>query len=147
MGLEERRQTKEIGGVTYQVTPVPFGVGRVALVRLLKIVSPVLSEAFKQSSNQAMAAGVLSVLPSSLSDDDISYYAKLFGPYSEFMNGSEWIKLTDAQQDLHFAGKYYEFLEWLLFAISVNYAPFFSGILKGGAGGGLLRTMAPTTQG
>jgi hypothetical protein len=141
MGLEDRKVSKTIDGVVYEVTPLPFGVGRKALMRAIRIVSPIISAAFKEGDPRATAAAIFDVLPDALSDEDVEYFAQTFGPYSQFQSGTEPTKLTTAQQDLHFAGRYYAFMQWLLFCFEANFADFFSGI-KNGAGIGALLKMA-----
>lgn len=132
MGLEERKQSKEIGDTLYEVTPVPFGVGRAALVRLVKKLSPVMSSMLKEESKQAMTAAVLEAIPGALDESDLKFFSNLFGPYTTISkSGVEPLKLTDTQQELHFAGGYLEYIQWLVFACEVNFGGFFTGIIKG----------------
>lgn len=146
MGLEDRKQSKTLDGVVYEVTPLPFGVGKTALMRLLKIASPVLSGVFKENTTQGMASALFGSLPEHLSDEDVSYFAGLFGPYSQYQDESgNWIKLVTGAQDMHFSGRYMAFLQWLIFACEVNFADFFRGITAAGGGAGLLQKMAAKT--
>jgi hypothetical protein len=142
VGLEEKAQTEEIDGVVYQVTPVPFGVGKVALLRLIRIISPILAAAAKGESN-ARAGAIFEVLPGALSDKDVEYFEKLFGPYSEYQDPSgDYKKLVDAARELHFAGRYLAFLKWLIFCMRCNFGDFFAGIVDGVAVGGLVEMVA-----
>ncbi len=127
MGLEERTQEREINGVNYSVTPLPFGVGRKTLMRLVKIISPIAAAAFRGDN-----AGVFEALPLALTDDDVEYFAKIFGQQSRYLEDGNWKPLLPANQEMHFAGRYAEFVKWLVFSIEVNFGGFFSG--KSGEG-------------
>ncbi len=146
MGLEERKQTVEIDGTVYEITPVPFGVGRPALMRLIRIISPIFAAAMKQQGRDAAIGAVFEALPTALADEDVVYFEKLFGPYSQFQHGSEWIKLVDAQRELHFAGRYLVFARWLVACMRCNFGDFFIGITSGDAFGGLVQMMAAPTR-
>jgi len=136
MGLEERKQAKQIGDTLYEVTPVPLAVGRAALVVLVKKLAPVMASILKETTKESMTAAILGALPSVLDDADFKHFSALFGPHTDITKPGavESLKLTIAQQDLHFAGQYLEYLEWLKFACEVNYGNFFSGMLKGAGG-------------
>lgn len=126
MGLEERQQTREIDGVVYRVTPLPFGTGRPALMRLLKVMAPVLSAALAEPTNAN--AALLAALPTALSDDDLAWFARIFGDASQYQDGSRWVPLIQQNQELHFAARYEAFFRWLLFCVEVNFGGFFGGI-------------------
>ena len=130
MGLEERRQERDIEGVIYEVTPLPFGIGRKMLMRLVKIAGPVLGAAASKDGSKTIAA-----IADAMSDDDVAAFADAFGKSSKYKDGDKWVPLVEQNRELHFAGRYLEFLRWLMFCAEVNYAPFFNGLMKGNAGG------------
>lgn len=124
MGLDEKKQQKEIGGVKYDMIPLGFAIGRPMLVRLIGIISPILG-----ASAQGGGA-VFDALPRCLSDDDIKYLAKNFGNASWYYRDDEQtaIPLVEENQNEHFAGRYLEFVQWLTFGCEVNFKGFFVGI-------------------
>lgn len=146
MGLEERKQSRQLDGVTYEVTPLPFGVGKRELIRFIKLASPVISAAFEKQDSRAMAASIFGVVPDVLTDEDVDHFRNTFGPYSQFQQGAEWLKLTTAQQDLHFAGRYMSFMKWLAFCFEVNFSDFFAGIRDGAGVGAVLMGMKGQSQ-
>lgn len=141
MGLEEKAQDREIGDVVYRVWPVPFGVGRPALMRLIGIISPLAAAYLKQTGERASVAALLEALPVALSDDDVKYFSELLGRASKYQDGANWPALIPANQDTHFAGRYLEFTKWLIFAIEVNFSGFFVGMKDGAGLTDLLKTM------
>ncbi len=127
MALSDKSQTREIDGVLYEVTPIPWGVGLPALNRLLRLTAPVLGAAMTSGN-----AGLFEALPAMLGDADVTYYAKILGDGSRFKNAEGNMQpLIDKNQAAHFDGRYEAFYKWLLFALEVNFAPFFRGMLSG----------------
>lgn len=143
MGLEERAVTEELDGTVYRVTPVPLGVGKPALLRLIRILSPIFAAAAKAGEKDGRAAAIFEVLPTVLTDADEKHFEQLFGPYSEYKNETgDWIKLVDKARELHFAGRYLAYFKWMIFAMRVNFGDFFAGIADGAAVGGLVQMVA-----
>jgi hypothetical protein len=131
MGIEDRIQTKTIDGYTYEVTPCQAAVGQKALLRFLRLAAPVLTAAASTGLSMSEAAvGVISTLATTVTDDDLAYFTKLFGPLTRFCTeGDEardcWIRLTPDQQEMHFAARYMALFDWLRFAGEVNFGGFF----------------------
>jgi hypothetical protein len=135
MPVELQKQTKEIDGVTYEVTPLPFGVGQKALMRFLRIAAPLLAAATEESKNQmALGAAVMKAIPAVISEADLDYFSEQFGNYSRYAHDGKMVPLVKVNQETHFAGKYYEFFQWLVFCLEVNFSGFFAGIMRGGSG-------------
>lgn len=127
--LEAKAIEEEIDGVLYKVWPVPFSVGRPALVRVIGLLSPVLSSMLAAKSKQEMGAALFSTLPASMSDADLVYFAKLFGDASQYKNSEgNWAPLVDKVQSAHFEGRYLAYFQWLALAMRCNFAGFFSGL-------------------
>src|SRR5260221_238600 len=129
MGLEERAQQRELDGFTYEVTPVLMGVGRPALIRFMKLAQPVLDELIAAAKGDTIVAlkSALRVFVERVTDEDCDYFSKTFGPSSKFLipmdqtGGEErWVVLVKAQQDMHFAGRYMQYIDWLTFCMEVN---------------------------
>lgn len=131
MGLEERRQEKEIDGTLYEVTPLPFGIGQKALVRAIHVLSPLFGAALKDGGEgTAKYAAIFDVLPRCLTEDDVSYFSKVFGGQSKYQDGERWVPLIAQNQELHFAAKYPTFFKWLFFNFEVNFAGFIDGTMS-----------------
>ncbi len=139
MGLEERKQTKEIDGVTYEVTPLPFGVGQKTLMRTIKIMSPIMSAMMKGGTQAQGVALALEALPIALSDADVTYFGETFGKASRYQDGDKWVPLLSSTQELHFAGRYLAFMQWITFCLEVNFKSFFSSMKDGGGLGDLFQ--------
>lgn len=134
MGIEDQAQEREIDGFTYRVNPLPFGAGRKVLMRVLRVLGPVIVAAADGGSQAQQGAAVLATLPQALSDADLDHFAKTFGDASFYRGGGsgvDWVPLVEQNQEQHFAGRYAAFTAWLLLCLEVNYAGFFTGgVLK-----------------
>jgi hypothetical protein len=127
INLRERTETRVIEGVTYRCWPVPFGVGRPLLVRAFKAVAPAFAAAFRSGAGDGGMASALEAIAGSLDDADVAKFAASFGDAAEYEEDDKSIPLVSRNQDLHFAGRYDVFLQWLMFAMEVNgFARFFS---------------------
>jgi hypothetical protein len=125
MSLEAQKQERTIGSDRYWVQPVPFEIGRKALVSLIKLFGGALM-------GGASAAAIAQIV-NAIDDDKIENFAEIFGKASwvEAMGpdgGPVEKPLVRTNRTLHFEGKYYEFSKWLAFCVEVNYGPFFVGI-------------------
>lgn len=141
MSLSDKNQEKEIDGFTYVVTPLPFGVGRQALMRLIRVVSPVFSAAL---GGGKVEAAIFNALPLALSDDDVVYFAKVFGDASRYKDGEKLVPLVSQNQELHFAARYKAFLQWLIFCVEVNYKDFFVSSMSGSGVADFMATLTPS---
>ena len=121
MGIE--KQDKQIGDCTYTVTMLPAKLGNRVLLKLMKSVAPVFAVA--SGGVAALAAGGIGPAIQSLSEDDFDWIAQQLAEKTEVNMGGDQSPTLARVFDLHFAGKYMEELEWLEFAIEVNYGPFF----------------------
>lgn len=129
MGLEERRQEKEIDGVLYQVMPLPFGIGRPLLFNhVLPLIGPLAAAVASKDYGTIFAT-----ICGKLTDAEVSRFADAFGKASHYREGDKWIPLVEDTREVHFAARYLAFMRWLTFNIEVNYAPFFAGLVKDAA--------------
>ena len=141
MRLDEMAQSKEIDGLMYTVTPLPFGIGQKVLMRLIRVVSPLLA------ASADGGAAVFAALPSVLKDEDIEFFGDKFGAASSVAIDGKNMPMLKQNQELHFAGKYLAFMQWLMFSIEVNYKSFFVGLTNGGAGvADLVTAMNPNSS-
>jgi hypothetical protein len=155
MSLEALAQERRIGDVNYRMNPVPFGIGRQLLMRLVAIVSPMIAGAMRAAQfadggkttllSPESYAAIFDALPSALTDADVKRFAEEFGKASWFQDGDNMVPLLTAKQDDHFAGRYLEAVEWLAFGLEVNFAGFFAGV-RSGKLGSLLKTVSPSTS-
>ena len=141
--LEER--DKLIGSNRYYVTQLGAGKGRQALSRLVKVLGPVVAHIVSDAKPGAAASalsrvsgdalkGALLELSERISEADINYFCETFGQFSKVDTGDgKRPQMSLEFQNLHFAGKYGEMMQWLAFAAEVNFSDFF-GVL--GASGG-----------
>lgn len=147
MSLQDRMQERTIDGVLYRVTPLPFGIGQQALMKLIKALAPLFSAASAKDNTAFIAA-----IPSALSADDLAWFCRVLGDgggakdyLCQVKDGEAWATLVDKRQDTHFAGRYDIFGKWLLFCLEVNFRSFFDGIKNGSnAMGALAQAMTPS---
>ena len=133
MGLEDRSQTRTIDNVEYKTHPVTFGVGRSILLKVARAAAPALKVMMAEGTAEEKMAGTLAALTGTLVDADIAEMAKAFGDASYYNDGRNMVPLTSMIQELHFAGRYDAFLQWLIFCMEVNgFGRFFTTMVNGG---------------
>jgi hypothetical protein len=130
MGIEDRQQTREIDGVTYIVNPLPFGVGKKALLRFTRVAGGALGGLEAGGDKAKMMLSLVAAISTALSDEDVDYFAKIFGDASWYVDGQKNVPLLTVNHERHFELRYTAFFEWLAFCVEVNFSPFFSGLLN-----------------
>lgn len=116
--------TKKIGKTTYRVTPLGAKQGCKVFTRLANLLGSGLKGAGPGMDRFAAFGTALE----SLKDSDFEYFCDAFAPVTEFNTGDQrWPHLSDFFDD-HFAGNYLEMLEWLEFAVEVNFGDFFDAV-------------------
>lgn len=141
--FESKAQERTIGDHDYRVLPVGIDEGIPALVRLIKIASPLFG-----ALTQADLPRLFEVLPTVLDDKDVLYFAELFGKVSFYANDGKWVPLISRphnHRSLHFAGDYLQFLRWIIFNIEVNFGGFFGGVTEGLNVNAMMAKMKPAT--
>lgn len=115
-------EKRVIDGVHFECTPLGFAASRKAFVRLTKIAGPALA-----SGGGANTAEVFAVLSERVSDEDLEWFADLFGATTRFSHdGDAWPFLkADNREVLFGGGRLGLFFQWLMFALEVNYSDFF----------------------
>lgn len=119
MGLE--KHSKQIGEFTYEVTTLGAKLADRMLLKLGKSVGPVFLAAAGAESLRADSF-------SALSEDDYDWVVEKLARATDVQMGDKAPSLWSIY-DLHFAGKPVEKLEWLRFAVEVNFGPFFLAIM------------------
>jgi len=149
---------REIDGVRFKITKLPFKRSRATLLLLGKKVFPALRKAAAGADfAEALAAGgdrrarlaaqvgpkmldALADLFENLDAADLEKLDEAFGANSSFENGtdaqgdSRWASLSrEENRELAFGSSMNRYFRWLLACMEVTYADFFAG-LKGGSG-------------
>lgn len=119
-------QTKQIGDFSYKVRTLGAKVGNRVLLKMSKSVGALLLVA---GGGRGVTAGAIASALASLSEDDFDWIVMKLSEATD-------LTLPDGREpclggqngavfDQHFAGRYDAELEWLEFAIEVNFGPFF----------------------
>lgn len=132
---EEKSRT--IDGVTFSVTQLGFREGRRAFMRLSKSIGPGMTAmlagaaSIKDVQAQGLAAGVGRLIQD-VSDEDLEYFAEVFGKVTRYHTGdsSKRPVLKDTDRESLFAGRLMLFFKWLAFAAEVNFADFFAALAE-----------------
>lgn len=127
---------KTIGGVLYRVSQLGALTGRGVLVRLVKLVGGGLVGALVSGGLKGLDRGALATslgkVVDGFSEEDLAYFCDLFSPLTQVITrdkaGKQLNQLLANTFDLHFAGKYREMGQWLLFALEVNFGSVFQGL-------------------
>lgn len=119
------QKSKSIGGYTYKVTTLPATVGSSVLTKTFNSVGP----AFK-SADGLGGLETIGSLFEHLKEDTVRFLCDTFSAQTIVTGGDYGSKepmLSDVF-DVHFAGKYQDLLQWLLFCFEVNFSGFFAGL-------------------
>ncbi len=142
-------QSKErvIDDKKYCITQLGWREGKTVLMRLFKILAPSVGSLVKGLNNvpgkdSLLDANIsfdnvsdaLNSLSSYLNDEDMTYFIETFAKKTMVtMPGGAIIKLgnqfqvDEGSMEAVFGGDYQALMRWLMFAIEVNYANFFTG--------------------
>lgn len=129
---ELQKQTCEVGGITYEVAPLPAAKGLAMFRRLGKSAAPALSalSGLGNGTGDHALASIGSAIEKaleSLSDADMTETCKVFAEYTDMIDGPSAIPLK-SQWDLHFQGHLDELFLWLKFCIEVNFGPLLTAL-------------------
>lgn len=122
MAIEPK--SKEIGGATYVVTPMVATKGRKVFARLIKIAGPVLGK-IAEAPPEGRQAALLAAIGAHVSEDDFEYFCDVFAPTTT-VDGADLSKAFA----VHFMGKYADMVEWVAFAVEVNFGDFFLALAR-----------------
>ncbi|MCK6585959.1 MAG: hypothetical protein L6Q76_00080 [Polyangiaceae bacterium] len=131
-------QEREIGGIRFKVTTLPYSKARELRTRLLQLLGPALAKAAERVAGDAeivtlgdlpiaaLGAG-LGELVTQLTPRDFELAETLIAGHTEFStDGERWLKLgAGGQMDLLFAGRHEVAMRWLAFGLEVNFGSFF----------------------
>lgn len=106
-------QTKRLGEHEYTVHPLGALKGRKLLVKLIRVMGPALGSD-PEKALDALDAGVFEEVCDTFADSSFVTLPSGKAP-----------KVKEVF-DLHFAQKYGEMIQWILFSLEVNYGGFFA---------------------
>jgi hypothetical protein len=136
-----KSEKKTINGSVYQVTTLPYGVGKRVLLRLCKVCGPTVAKAFAAAPDlrdkdlgdlqvaavtPALAAAV-EQLVMDLDEDSFDMISDALAGATVILEGDKQIELSQVRE-VRFAGNYGEMLQWLAFALKVNFFNFSGGL-------------------
>lgn len=149
-----KTEQRTVGSTAFKVTQLGASAGMQLMVRLTKVLGPVLGELAKGGDSNGATnlmdvrgdalAGALQQLATHLTYEDLEYVCETLGAMTEIeMEGGKWVRLNRAMREIHFAGNYGELFRWLAFALEVNYSSFFG---ESGVGAALAKATAPPSS-
>jgi len=128
---------KQIGAFHYKVKQLADPKGMSLLVRLTKVLTPVLGAGLKgiPESSDGISLGELTTgaigdaliaLADRIAEDDMEYiYSTLATEATFSQDGSAWFPI--ASDSSHWSGRYLQKFQWIVFALEVNYSDFLGG--------------------
>lgn len=133
-----KTEKRAIGDHVYEVTQLDGWTGGVVMIRLGKILTPAMQAAIEifagggadAATQAATVIGGITSLLERLTEADWTYFVEVFGKTSEVEISPGKSAKVSAVGSIHFAGNYMEMVEWLAFAIEVNYGGFTSGAVS-----------------
>ena len=121
-------ETKKIGGCEYKVTQLGAVKGRGAFLRLVKCLGPMLAGLAGKGGKVAdIDVGAL-FSRLDLTEDDLTFFCDTFAEKTFVTLPDGKMPRLDKVFDEHFAGSYSYMVQWLAFAVKVNFADFFDGL-------------------
>ncbi len=120
---------KTIDSVRYIVTPLPAGTALKMAARVARILAPIVSEVSTMAEAKGALGSALVDLAESLDDATVEYLYTTLAPSTRVVIGSAQLDL-DKVFDEHFRGRVRACLEWLRFAMEVNFAPLVESLLS-----------------
>lgn len=129
-------KNKQIGDVEYSVVQLPDIEASRLWMRLVRIFAPVMGAGLKalpdksaelsigNLTTQAIGEALIS-FAGNMTEEDYLYLYDTFSIDAQFNNGSGWVPLKSDKS--HWAGRHTKKLQWLVFAMEVNYSDFLGG--------------------
>jgi hypothetical protein len=137
--MARKTETREIGGVRFEVTQLGFAKSRAVFVRLAKCIGPSFAQLAGTPSLMDLGSTVadagfaraVETLLANVHDDDLEYFAaELGGDHARYSidGGDHRPKLDRSGREACFEGRLDLFFSWLAFALEANYSDFFRAI-------------------
>ncbi len=129
-----KTETRDIGGLRYQVMQLGAIRGRAVMLRLTKVIGPAIA-ALMAAKPKGEGKGILDVDVAALggifeklelTEADLEFFCQAFGEVSFVtLPDGKHPRVVDCFDD-HFAGRYGDMLSWLAFSAEVNFGDFLS---------------------
>ena len=122
---------KTIGGAEYEIGMLKWGAANELFGRLVKSLGAALGKLATGNSMVNVDIGpVIGKLAQDLTSDDILDIRDiLIGEKAiKFKTGQGWPAMDKNMWEVHFAGKYFDSMKVIVFALKVNYGDFLDGV-------------------
>jgi hypothetical protein len=126
-----KSESKVIGGDRYTVNQLGAIEGQRVIVRLMRFFGPAIAKA-QTSKGGEKDAGFIAGLADAIDPDTFEELAKTMAENTICQPAGGKPGALSAIYGEHFAGRYFELVQWFVFAMGVNFGGFFRGILAGG---------------
>lgn len=130
--MARKTETREILGKTFSLTQLSFPQARSALLRMGKILAPLMAKgAGKGKGSEDVEAALLSAV-GNLSESDLEHFTKAFGFCTEYVQGDRARRLDreDVQEELFAGDGFPLYLHWLKESFVFNFGDFFGEALR-----------------
>lgn len=130
-------QSTTIGAWRYSVRPLPAGQGLALMARLSKMLGPGVAALVSGDGGGAIGRA-LSGLLERVNPEEVVEIARHLAATTEVSQPGGKVPASLAEVfDVHFAADYMAMMEWMKFALEVNFGPFVEGLrARLGRGGG-----------
>lgn len=119
-------EEKTIGRYRYEVKQLGSKAGNDLLVRLGKVLGAGAALALMGGKASFRDAGLaIAGISERLSTEEFEHFCNVLGSSSRVVVNDRFEDMTPSFRDLHFAGEYMEQMDWLRFALEVNFKSFF----------------------
>ena len=130
-----KTEEKQIGACIYRVSQLGAIKGRAAFLRLVKALGPIAGGLVDAKGKQAASLDLGDLMARlTLTEDDLTFFCDLFAEKTFIVKSDGKTPRLDHCFDDHFAGRYLEMIQWLAFAVQVNFADFFGAALNAASG-------------
>lgn len=130
--MARKSESKVIGGDRYTVSQLGATEGQRVIVRLMRFFGPAVAKAQTAKDGERDAA-FISGLADAIDPDTFAELAHTMAENTQVQpSGAKASGPLSGVYDAHFAGRYFELVQWFVFAMGVNFGGFFRGILAGG---------------
>lgn len=133
-------QSTTIGAWRYTVKPLPAGQGLALMARLAKMLGPGVAALVSGEGGGAIGRALAGLLERVSPEEVVEIARQLAATTEASQAGASKAANLAEVFDLHFAGDYLPLLDFLRFALEVNFGPFVGGLRvrlgRGGAAAG-----------
>lgn len=126
----ECKESSVIDGFTYKVTQLGAKEGRRVFARLVSTLGGAVGALAKEvtgEGNGADAAQGVASFADRITPETLDFFCDVFAPYTLVCNGPSELPMSKEFDD-HFAGRYAQMVQWLVFCIEVNFGSFLKGL-------------------